>query len=361
MTIAHKEPGSRPSHPLMKSETGLVFRNLFVWSEENFVRQDENGPLPGASGQTNPRFSFLAVCSILAVASFWSYIAQIGLLGWDPHVYYGLLTLKKWSEAYPFEPTLFLIATIAHPWSFPSYVFITITIALSLLLIAFRRLKYSPLDQLILIIFFSCSFYGLHFMVAFQRQFYGIVLFVFALRGGRGGTLARIASLFSHLYTFTLHIFWLVGRLRPTIAAILSVSIVAVGSLYKRSLTSGTAASGLLYGEQNFVHLLLKQFLVISFSLIILFTLKKGGTSLRSIVVSYIALGLPCMLSPSYAGLFSRIDYFFLPVIVAFWPRHVRSNRVILYRISLLCFSLIGCYIWIKSNFLCEVMSYCEF
>ena len=361
MTLDHKELRSQPPAPVMKNETGLVLRDLFVWSKGNIELQNENEPLRGASCQETPRFSVLAISSILAVATIWSYIATIGLLGWDPHVYYGLLTLKKWSEAYPFEPTLFLIATVAHPWSFPSYIFITITIALSLLLIAFRRLKYSQLDQLILIIFFSCSFYGLHFMVAFQRQFYGIVLFVLALAGGRGGTLARVASLFSHLYTFTLHIFWLVGRLRPSIAAILSVSVVAVGSLYKRSLASDTAASGLLYGEQNFIHLLLKQFLTISFSIIILLTLEKCGNSLRSIVVSYIALGVPCMLSPSYAGLFSRIDYFFLPVIVALWPRHVRSDRVILYRISLLCFSLIGCYIWIKSNFLCEVMSYCEF
>lgn len=361
MNITKNKPGLPPPGELKRNESDPELGYIFFWTRRNSDHLGDGGPTKVAPRPEGPRFSLLAVFLILTIASVWSTIASIGLLGWDPHVYYGLLVLRKWQEAYPFEPTLFLIATVAHPWSFPSYMFATITIALSLLLIAFRRLGYSPLDQLILILFFSCSFYGLHFMVAFQRQFFGIVLFVLAVAGGRGSTLARIASLLSHLYTFILHGFWFVGRLRPRMAALVSVSIIALASILKTALTSDTAAHGSLYGEQNFLHLLLKQLLTISFSIIILSTLRKEVNNLRSIVISYIALGIPCVLWPSYAGLFSRIDYFFLPIIVAFWPRYVRSDRVVLYRLTILCFSLIGSYIWIKSNFLCEVMSYCEF
>ena len=317
-----------------------------------------------AADVRRPRISILAVGLILLVAAIWSTVAGMGLLGWDPHAYYSLLQEKTWLDTYPFEPTLFLVATAAHPWSFPSYIFVVITISLSILLIAFWRLKYTPLDQSILILFFSCSFYGLHFMVAFQRQFLGIVLFLLAISAGPGRIPARIGSLFSQLFTVNLHIFWAASRLRPRTASLLGLMLVAVAGFYRNALASDPSSkSGSYgtYGEMFPVHLVIKQCLTILIAILILTTLREGRSRLKSAAYAYITLSAPCLFWPFYAGMFSRMDYFFFPVIIALWPGYLKGDRRGLFRLTIVSFSIIGCYIWIKSNLACEVMGFCEF
>lgn len=308
--------------------------------------------------------SFMAASLILLVAAIWSTVARVGLLGWDPHTYYALLQQRTWTQVYPYEPTLFLVAWAAHPWSFPSYIFMTITIALSILLVAFRRLQYAPIDQMILILFFSCSFYGLHFMVAFQRQFFGIAFFLLTVAGGPGRILARIGSLLAHLFTCCLHIFWFASRLRPLTASLIGLAGIALISFYKNVLTSDPSSkSGSYgsYGEQFAAHLLIKQCLTILIAIVILATIKEGRSRLRSATYTYITLSVPCLFWPFYAGMFARMDYFYLPVIIALWPKYLRDDRRVLCRLMILSFSVIGCYIWIKSNLACEVMGFCQF
>jgi len=307
------------------------------------------------------RLSMWALGLILVVATAWSAVANAGFLGWDPHYYYNLLIDRSWAGIYPFEQSLFLFAAVAHPWSFASYMFMTITASLLILLIAFRRLGYSPLDQFILIFFFSCSFYGLHFMVAFQRQFFGIVFFVLASAGGRGSLLARIASIFSHLFAFSLHIFWELGRLSAGMAAIAAFVLVAFVGVFQKTLMPDNATHYGSYGQNFFLHLLIKQSLTILLSIIVLATIARGKNALRSITASYIALSIPAIVWPYYAGIFSRLDYFFFPMIVILWPRYVRGDRRNLCRMSLVSLTFIGFYVWMHSNFACEVMGYCEF
>jgi hypothetical protein len=306
------------------------------------------------------KLSLWALGLILIVAWAWSTVATAGFLGWDPHYYYSLLLDRNWAEIYPWEQTLFLFASVAHPWSFASYMFITITASLFILLVAFRRLGYPPLDQFVLIFFFSCSFYGLHFMVAFQRQFFGIVFFVLAIAGGRGSLLARVASIFSHLYAFTLQIFWVLGRLNAWIAAISALAMVAVIGALQQTLLPDTALHYGSYGENNPMHLLLKQSLTVLFSLAVLATVRRGKNALRSIAASYIALSIPVAIWPYYAGLFSRFDYFFFPIVVAFWPSYVREDRLIVYRLCVVALTIAGFFVWMNSNVQCEVMGYCE-
>jgi len=307
------------------------------------------------------KLSMWASGLILAVATAWSAVATAGFLGWDPHYYYNLLIDRSWADIYPFEQSLFLFAAVAHPWSFASYMFMTITSSLFILLIAFRRLGYSRLDQFILIFFFSCSFYGLHFMVAFQRQFFGIVFFVLATAGGRGSVFARIASIFSHLFTFSLHIFWELGRLSAGMAAIAAFVLVAFVGIFQKALLPDNATHYGSYGQDFFLHLLIKQSLTILLSTIVLATIARGKNALRSITASYIALSIPAIVWPYYAGVFSRLDYFFFLMIVILWPRYVRGDRRSLCRLCLVSLTLIGFYVWMHSNFACEVMGYCEF
>jgi hypothetical protein len=343
-----------------RKECSGEFSDFLQWFRKRRLNTPQGIPETTVRPATT-RVSVFAVALILIVATVWSLVANAGFLGWDPHFYYSLMENSSWAQTYPFEQTMFLLVALAHPWSFPSYIFFTIAASLSILLTAFRRLGYARVDQAVLILFFSCSFYGLHFMVAFQRQFFGIVFFVLATAGGRGSLFARIASVFSHLFTFSLHIFWQLGRLSAGMAACGALGMVFVIAVFQKALLPDNATHYGSYGESFFLHLLTKQLLTVLLATVVLMTIGRGKNALRSITSSYIALSIPAVIWPYYAGVFSRLDYFFFPIIVAFWPRHVRNDRRILCRVLLVTLTFVGFYVWVNSNFACEVMGYCEF
>jgi hypothetical protein len=333
--------------------------NLLQWlfrKRWNFNSAPQAGTLGHAA---KARVSIGALVLIGATAWAWSAVATAGFMGWDPHFYYSLLEDKTWAQTYPFEQSMFWIISAFGPSSFASYEFFAIAISLSILLFAFYRLRYSPLDQLVLIFFFSSSFYGLHFMVAFQRQFFGFVLFLFAVSGVRLSLPARVASLFSQLFTFALHIFWELRRFSPRATAAAVLLIVPIAMALAGLLPDDKAAHYGGYGEDNPLHLVLKQALTVGFCLIVLATLEHGDNALRSLTTAYVAFSLPVVFWPFYAGVFARLDYFFFPLLVAFWPRHVRDNRRLLSRLCILGFTAIGFVLWIKLNLRCEVMGDC--
>ena len=333
--------------------------NLLGWLFQkrwNFGRRVRATTREGAAKR---RLSIWALGLIAAVATAWSGVASVGLLESDPYRYYNLIAYEDWARAYPFEQGMFWIITAVRPWSFASYMFFVIAISLSILLFAFYRLEYSPLDQLILVFFFCSSFYGLHFILTFQRQFFGLVLFLFAVSSGKRSILARIASLFSQLFTFTLHIFWELRRLSARTSAVTVLLILPVAMAFAGWLLNDKTAHYGSYGLDNPFHLLFKQALTVGFCVVVLATLERGENALRSLAVAYIALSLPVVVWPFYAGVFARLDYFFLPLIVGFWPRYVRNDRRSLCRLSLLGFTAIGFVLWIKLNAQCVVMGDC--
>ena len=305
------------------------------------------------------RLSIWAVALGAAVAAAWSAFASLGLLGWDPHYYYGLLEDRTWAQVYPFEQVMFWLVSGFRPSSFASYEFFVIAISLSILLFAFYRLGYSPLDQLILVFFFCSSFYGLHFVLTFQRQFFGLVLFLFAVSGRKRSILARMMSFFSQLFTFSVHIFWELRRLSARAAAAVALLIVPVAMVLAGLLPDDKAANYGAYGVDNPSHLILKQTLTVGFCLIVLATLEHGENGLRSLTTAYIAFSLPVMLWPFYAGVFARLDYFFFPLIVACWPRYVRANRLFLCRASIIGFTALGFALWMRLNVQCILINNC--
>ncbi len=305
------------------------------------------------------RFSVWALALIAAVATAWSAVASVGLLGWDPHYYYSLMEDGTWAQVYPFEQVMFWLLSAFGPSSFASYEFFMIASSLSILLFTFYRLGYSPLDQLVLVLFFCSSFYGLHFLLTFQRQFFGLVLFLFAVSSGKRSILARIMSLFCQLFTFSVHIFWELRRLSARATAAVALLILPVAMVLAGWLPNDKAAHYGSYGVDNPSHLILKQALTVVFCLIVLATVEHGENALRSLAAAYIALSLPVVVWPFYAGVFARLDYFFLPLIVAFWPRYVRNDRRFLCRLSVLGFTAIGFVLWIKLNAQCVVMGDC--
>jgi hypothetical protein len=333
--------------------------NLLGWlfrKRWNFGRRVRATTLESARRR---RLSIWAVALVAADATVWSAVASLGLLGWDPHYYYSVVEDRTWAQVYPFEQVMFWLVSIFHPWSFASYEFFAIAISLSILLFAFYRLGYSPLDQFVLVFFFCSSFYGLHFVLTFQRQFFGLVLFLLAVSGQKSFLLARILSLFSQLFTFSVHIFWELRRFSATASAAAVLLIVPIAMALAGLLPDDKAAHYGGYGEDSPLHLVLKQSLTVGLCLIVLATLEHGDNALRSLTAAYIALSLPVVFWPFYAGVFARLDYFFLPLIVAFWPRYVQANRLILCRVSIIGFTIVGFALWMKLNSQCVVIGDC--
>jgi hypothetical protein len=305
------------------------------------------------------RLSKSALALVLVVAAAWSAIASLGLLGSDPHYYYSLMEDRTWAQVYPFEQAMFLLVSAFRPSSFASYEFFVIAISLSILLFAFYRGGYSRLDQLVLVFFFCSSFYGLHFVLTFQRQFFGLVLFLLAVSGQKRSILARIMSLFSQMFTFSVHIFWELRRLSARTTAIVALLILPIAMLLAGLLADDRAAHYGGYGVENPFYLLLKQTMTVGFCLIVLATLEHGENALKSLTMAYIVFSLPVILWPFYAGVFVRLDYFFFPLIVALWPRYARANRLVLCRVSIIGFTAIGFALWMKLNAQCVVMGAC--
>ena len=333
--------------------------NLFRWL---FRKRWTFSPRVRARILEHPAKARLSICALVliaATATAWSAVASAGFMGWDPHFYYTLLGDGTWAQTYPFEQSMFWIISAFHPWSFASYEFFAIAISLSILLVSFCRLGYSPVDQLVLTLFFCSSFYGLHFMVAFQRQFFGFVLFLFAVSSVGRSLSARFASLFSQLFTFTLHIFWELRRFSARASAGAVLLIVPIAMFFARLLLGEKAAHYGSYGVENPLHLVLKQALTVGFCLIVLATAEHGDNALRSLTTAYIAFSLPVVFWPFYAGVFARLDYFFFPLLIALWPRHVRDDRRVLSRLCILGFTAIGFVLWIQLNLRCEVMGDC--
>ena len=173
-----------------------LFGNWLEWPFRKQLNPGRSVARAAPKRAATNRLSIWAVGVVAIAAAAWSYVANLGLLGWDPHCYYSLMEEGTWAEVYPFEQTMFRLVGVFRPSSFASYEFIVIVISLSVLLLALYQLEYSPLDQLILLFFFSSSFYGLHFLLTFHRQFFGLVFFLLAISGGKRFFLARIASVF---------------------------------------------------------------------------------------------------------------------------------------------------------------------
>lgn len=316
---------------------------------------DEKEP----EGEKAP-LSVCAIILILLVAAIWAWVGSYGLLSWDAHTYYDQWESKSWGENYKLEPVLFWVTSIVHPSSFASYIFFYIAISLSILLLSLRRMHYAVLDQFITVFFLSCSFYGLHFMVTFQRQFLGLVFFICALSGGPTSILARLASVFSQLFTFTLHVFWWMGRLPVWLAALASCTFVVVSGGVLNMIVPEKAEQYGAVGADAPLHLAIKQSLTILFCIALLATLRKGRSVLRTGTIMYITLSIPAIVWPFYAGVFVRLDYFFFPVLVALAPQYVRSERVVASRLLIVSFCILGFYVWMKSNMACSVMRYCQ-
>jgi hypothetical protein len=295
-------------------------------------------------------YSLWAQAAILAITILWSRTVDAVFFSGDAITYFKMLADGSWVNSYRFQPTMFVVLSLLRPHTFADYIFYSDAIPLTIVLYAFYRLNYSRIDQFILIAFFSSSFYGVHFLLDFQRQFYAIAFFILAVSLKRGTFLARIASIGSHAFSFTLHIFWAARKLRPRTAVLLCIPAIPLIYLLTGILDSEKVADYAAFGEIS-SNVLIKQSLNIVYALIVLFTLKKGECDLRTMAYVYLCVCLPSLFWAGYRGAFARVDYYFFPALIAFWPGNIDERRRQISRVVIIVSTILGFYLWIRMNF----------
>jgi hypothetical protein len=303
-----------------------------------------------ASKGSGTGYSLWAQALILVVSFLWSRTVDALFFSGDAITYFNMLLDGSWTDTYRLQPIMFLILSFFRPHTFADYILYSDAIPLTIMLYAFYRLNYTRIDQLLLTVFFTSSFYGIHFLLDFQRQFYAIAFFMLAVSIKRGSLFARIASIGSHAFSFTLHIFWAARKLRARTALLLCLPGIPAIYYLTSILDSNRVADYIAFGGMN-SNLLLKQLLNMFFALIILFTLKKGENDLRTMTYIYLSVSLPCLFWANYRGVFARVDYYFFPALIAFWPSGVDEKRRHIYRAAIIGSTILGFCLWVRMNF----------
>lgn len=308
---------------------------------------------PPANPLPRRRLSLLAVLLVFLVASAWALAVNEYLFRGDAVTWYHLLTTGAWIKSYFYEPLLFVLMAALSPASFNGYVFWSVLILMGVILFALMRMRMRKLDQLILILFFCCSFYGIHFILNFQRQCLALGFFFVAVAAQKRVVASPALSFLSHHYAVIVHSFWYAGRLSMKAAAI--VAFAAIPSVYFiliciQSMT--TAASAYEdYGADSFFHLAAKQAINIAFVIVLLATTtRESDKHLRSLAVIYLVQCLPTLVWPLYAGFFNRVDYFLFPVLVVFWLLERQGWRLQIARFSIFIYTIASGLWWIRIN-----------
>lgn len=303
------------------------------------------------STDEKPHFSFWALALIFLVTKSWSYVVNEVISPSDAVRYYHFLQDGSWLQKYDLEQTMFWIMTAIHPTTFANYLLISASIPLCILLLAFYRLKYTRTDQFLLIFFFSCSFYGVHFVVTFQRQFYALALFIFAISSRGRAILSRFASLFSHMYAIVLHLFWELRRLPIRKLAMITIPVILIGFLAMQRIGGDKFEHYAAGGEASASALAFKEGLNLIYTLIVLRSLRSGDNAVRTVAIAFILFAIPALFWPAYAGIFVRFDYYFFPLTIALWPTGLDRRYRALFRITVLFSTITGFALWMSLNF----------
>ncbi len=297
------------------------------------------------------RLSFWALLLIFTVTKSWSYLIREPFSQSDLVRYYQALQDGSWIHKYYFEQTMFWIVSIFHPTTLSTYTLVSSSIPLCILLYSFYRLGYTRTEQFLLILFFTCSFYGVHFVVTFQRQFYALVIFIFAISGKGRSFVARSASLFSHLYALTLHLFWQLRRFQARILLLIAIPTIPIGFALVHQIAADQFERYSAGGEGSAVALALKEGLNLAYTAVIYGTSRRGDSNVRTLAIAFAIFATPCLVSADYAGVFVRFDYFFFPLLIALWPTCLDARHRKLFRATMLLSTVIGFVLWMMLNF----------
>ncbi|HEY1804603.1 MAG TPA: hypothetical protein VGG45_08980 [Terracidiphilus sp.] len=315
------------------------------------ITETSEDSLTGKCSLSRPRVGVLAAVAIFATAMLWSRIVNEALYRGDDATWYYLLSAHAWREPYSWQPMLFIIMSWVAPASFKQYIFWSIIILLGILY-ALHRMSFHPVDQLIVVLFFSWSFYGLHFLLNFQRQCLAIVFLLCAMPGGKRGFLWRVFSLASHQYAVIIQVFWVLRRFSVRAALIgttISIPIIYLIMAHVGLLKDNSAGYA-EYGQSSFGHLAIKQAINVVF-VAVLWAVGRADTKLRALSVTYIVICMPALFWPQYAGLLNRIDYYLLPILIilSLHPDSGPSGRRIS-RVCIVLYTCVTCAMWMKLN-----------
>ncbi|WP_189355923.1 EpsG family protein [Undibacterium squillarum] len=294
---------------------------------------------------------FLAIFLILYL--YEQLTGDFELFRGDASYYFSILQDDSWKNIYELEPTMFWILSIFNPDLFSQYIIIVIGFNLTLLTYIIARKKISIISSILILSFFSFSFYGIHLGLNFQRQLFSISFFLYFILEKRLRILAACLSILSHQYAFLMFLFYFLctAKLNKNLKIFFVLFFILIFTIISNfSFNDAVSTYGEVGAESSFKYAA-KQLVNTAFFLFIKYFNDKKDTSFVDSIDMYIILSVPSILSPIYAGIFSRIDYYLVPYLIFLWQLHLPQNNRSISYITLTLFILLTGFLWWYLNF----------
>lgn len=281
----------------------------------------------------------------------------------DASYYYVKIIKNEWTDIYPLEPLLWVVCLPYHNINFTEYLIASNLPPFALSLVSAKMLGVSGIRLVTVAFLLSFSYFGLHLLFNFQRQFISLALLLFGMAlSGKLRVIPLFASPMGHIWSVVpALLIWVEPFLQKKIVKIaISVAmlvILVVLSIVGASEFSSKAATYSAYGDEDPLRLIVRS--AIQFGFMMTLVLIGGGFSslekrLRNQLIIYLAIMSLSGAIPTLSALFVRFDYYFYPILIIQLFVHFGHSQVSIFRsvtasIFVLAYSIASGVQWVNS------------
>jgi len=307
----------------------------------------------------------LLIIFILSLFSFLLYIftktfISEKLYRGDAIYYYNLILHNKWMNRYALEPLMGVIVKLFLPNDFAHYLVVSNIIPLFIILYSAYIANMSKTGIFILGLFFTISYYGMHYIFNFQRQYYAIS-FLIAFVASRRKIIFLLLAQFSHIYAIVpsilLYKAYISRKKQKTILIFLFIAISVLLYLLLPFIEIKTVQDYAQASNDNpFKFIIRSIFQLIFIGTIVYFIggLKRISIPFKLVLVIYITL-LCLSIIPVLGAVLVRIDYYIFSIIIFLILveiSNIQLKKIKRYSIYMLIliYSFLGFFQWLHSN-----------
>ena len=243
----------------------------------------------------------------------------------DASYYYVKITKGEWNDIYPFEPLLGAICFPYNNLDFTEYLIVSNLPLFALSIISAKMLGVSGIRLVSVMVLLSFSYFGLHLLFNFQRQFISLSLLLFGMAvAGKLRLLSLALSPMGHIWAVVPAILiWVEPFLKKKIVktiivALLLILLIAL-SILGGSEFSTKAATYSAYGDEDPMRLIIRSGVQLGFIGSLVFIsggFKRLEKRLKNQLIAYMIIMTISAVAPTISALFVRFDYYFYPILI---------------------------------------------
>lgn len=243
----------------------------------------------------------------------------------DASYYYIKVTKGEWSEIYPLEPLLGVVCAPYSNFDFTEYLIVSNLPPFALSVMSAKMLGVSGIRLISVMVLLSFSYFGLHLLFNFQRQFISLSLLLLGMViGGRMRMLPLILSPMGHIWAIVPAILiWVEPFLKKKIVKVaimvLLLTLLIVLSIFGGSEFSNKAATYSAYGDEDPMRLIIRSGVQLGFMGSLVFIsggFRRLEKRLKNQLIAYMVVMTISAVAPSISALFVRFDYYFYPILI---------------------------------------------